>query len=145
METGTIRNLQRLIARAGEHPALQQKLREHLEESRNQADTLEGYLKRMGASPSTLKEAAIRAAGLIEPYLVGVASDDMPKHCLAAHAWEHFEIASYRILKAAASTLGMHDLEQTCGSFLEQEQSMADFLLELMPDVTRKHLQTLPQ
>jgi hypothetical protein len=29
--------------------------------------------------------------------LSGIAADDMPKHCIAGYAWEHFEIGAYEV------------------------------------------------
>jgi hypothetical protein len=41
----------------------------------------------------------------------------MPKHCIAAHSWEQFEIGAYRSMLGAAEKLGMSDLQQ-CASAL---------------------------
>src|SRR5687768_9023637 len=111
MEAATVRNLEQLIKRAGDYPSLKARLETHLQVSRRQATDLEAQLKTLGADTSTLKDLAMRFTGWIEPFLGALAPDEMPKHCLAAHGWENFEIASYRSLQGAAEELGMQDLK----------------------------------
>ena len=140
MEAATTDNLERLIARANKYPQLKTHMQGHLEVSRRQKDELEEQLKALGSDTSTLKDMAMRLAGRLEPLLSGVTADDMPKHCIAAHSWEQFEIAAYRSMLGAAEELGMSELQQMCERFIREEQEMANTFFEEIPAVTRQYL-----
>jgi len=141
MEAATTDNLERLITRADKYPQLKTQMQGHLEVSRRQKDELEEQLKALGSDTSTLKDMAMRLAGRLEPLLSGVTADDMPKHCIAAHSWEQFEIAAYRSMLGAAEELGMSDLQQMCERFIREEQEMANVFFEHLPAITRQYLQ----
>ena len=141
MEAATTDNLERLIGRADDYPQLKSQLQRHLEVSRRQKEEIEQQLKTLGSDTSTLKDLAMRLTGRIEPLLSGITPDDMPKHCIAAHSWEHFEIGSYRSMLGAAEELGLGDLRQMCERFIREEQEMANFLFEHLPEITRRYLQ----
>ena len=140
MEAGTIDNLERLIGHSADYPQLKQKLQEHLGISRRQREDIERELERLGADTSTLKDWAMKLAGQVEPLVSWFTRDAMPKHCLAAHAYEALEIASYRSLLGAAEELGMPELRGMCERFIGEEQDMANFLFEHLPEITRQYL-----
>ena len=140
MEAATTDNLERLIARADKYPQLKTHMQHHLEVSRRQTDEIEQQLKALGSDTSTLKDMAMRLAGRLEPLLSGVTADDMPKHCIAAHSWEQFEIGAYRSMLGAAAKLGMSDLQQMCERFIGEEQEMANIFFEQLPAITRQYL-----
>jgi ferritin-like metal-binding protein YciE len=140
MEAATVRNLEKLISRADAYPSLRAQLQKHLDVSRRQETDLEAQLKALGADTSMLKDLAMRFTGWIEPFLGALAPDEMPKHCLAAHGWENFEIASYRSLQGAAEELGMEDLKALCERAIREEQEMAKYLFDTLPDITRQYL-----
>ena len=140
MEAATIDNLERLITRADKCPQLKTQMQRHLEVSHRQKDEIEEQLKALGSDTSTLKDMAMRLAGRLEPLLSGVTADDMPKHCIAAHSWEQFEIGAYRSMLGAAEELGMSELQQMCERFIREEQEMANVFFEQLPAITRQYL-----
>jgi ferritin-like metal-binding protein YciE len=140
MEAATTDNLERLIARADKYPLLKTPMQRHLEVSRRQTDEIEQQLKALGSDTSTLKDMAMRLAGRLEPLLSGVTADDMPKHCIAAHSWEQFEIGAYRSMLGAAAELGISDLQQMRERFIGEEQEMANVFFEQLPAITRQYL-----
>jgi len=142
MEAATIDNLERLIDLADDYPQLKLQFERHLEVSRRQRQVLESQLERLGSDPSVLKDWAMKFAGQMEPLLSRLTPDTMPKNCLAAYAYEAFEIASYRCLMGAAEELGEADLRTICERFVQEEQEMADFLYEHLPEVTRQYLRS---
>jgi ferritin-like metal-binding protein YciE len=142
MEAGTIDNLDRLIRASDDHPELKRRLQAHLEVSRRQREEIERELERLGADRSILKDWAMRLAGEVEPLLSRFVRDSMPKNCLAAYAYEAFEIASYRSLLGAAEELGMAELRTMCERFIREEQEMANFLFEHLPEITRQYLRS---
>jgi ferritin-like metal-binding protein YciE len=140
METATVDNIERLIGHAGRYPEIKARLERHLESSRRQVTEIEDQLKKLGSDTSTLKDLAMRFTGRVQPWLASLSPDDMPKNCIAGHAWEHFEIASYRSLEAAAEDLGIAELRDMCARFVREEEEMADFFLHHLAAVTRQHL-----
>jgi ferritin-like metal-binding protein YciE len=140
MEAATTDNLERLIARADKYPQLKTPMQHHLEVSRRQTDEIEQQLNALGSDTSTLKDMAMRLAGRLEPLLSGMTADDMPKHCIAAHSWEQFEIGAYRSMFGAAEELGMSELQQMCERFIREEQEMANVFFEQLPAITRQYL-----
>jgi ferritin-like metal-binding protein YciE len=142
MEAGTITNLERLIGLSDDYPQLKTMLQRHLEISNRQRDEIQRELERLGADTSTLKDWAMRLAGQLQPLASWLTRDTLPKNCLAAHAYEAFEIASYRSLLGAAEELGMAELRTMCERFIGEEQEMASFLFEHLPEITRQYLRS---
>jgi ferritin-like metal-binding protein YciE len=54
------------------------------------------------------------------------AGDEVMKGSLASYTFEHMEIASYRILIAAAEEVGDDKTARTCRKILGEEESMAE-------------------
>ena len=135
MEAATKDNLERLITRADKYPQLKTQMQRHLEVSRRQKDEIEEQLKALGSDTSTLNDMAMRLAGRLEPLLSGVTADDIPKHCIAAHSWEQFEIGAYRSMLGAAEESGMSGLREMCERFIREEQEMANVFFEQLPGV----------
>ena len=140
MEAAHVDNIERLIGHADPYPQLKAQLQRHLEVSKRQRNEIERELERLGSDTSTLKDWAMRLSGRLEPLLSMFTRDAMPKHCLAAHGYEAFEIASYRSMLGAAEELGMTELRAMCERFIGEEQEMANFLFEHLPEITRQYL-----
>ncbi len=62
------------------------------------------------------------------------------KGCIASYAFEAMEVASYRILAAAAQSMGDHETARVCQEIMEEEQAMADWLAQHMPSLTARYL-----
>jgi ferritin-like metal-binding protein YciE len=140
MEAATTDSLERLVARADQYPQLKAGVARHIEISHRQKEEIERQLKALGSDTSTLKDMAMRLAGRLEPLLSGATADDMPKHCIAGHSWEQFEIGAYRSMLGAAEELGMTELRQMCDRFIREEQEMATLFFEQLPAITRQYL-----
>lgn len=140
MERATIDNIERLVDRLRDHPDVVQRYREHLVASRRQLERIDLCLRTIGAEPSILKDTATRLMGILEAYLPSVSDDEAVKHCLAAYAWENFEIASYTALIAAADAGGHPVIKQACQQSLAEERAMADWLAQRLPQVTQQYL-----
>ena len=144
MEAATVDNLRRLIDRVDAYPDLQRQLRTHLDITRRQRDEVERHLESLGSDTSALKDMAMRLAGRIQPLLGGLAADEVPKHCIAAYAWQSFQIASYRSMMGAAEGTGRAELRATCERFIQEEEALAGFLFENLPAITRQYLELQP-
>ena len=74
--------------------------------------------------------------------LVGALfSDEVVKNAIAAYAFEHFEIANYRALIATAEQAGNAAVATTLQENLREEEQMARWLEEHLPEITRQYLQ----
>ena len=62
------------------------------------------------------------------------ASDEIVKGAMAGYVFEHFEIASYTALIAAAKTAGDPETARVCEAILVQEEAMADWLAAHLPE-----------
>jgi ferritin-like metal-binding protein YciE len=141
MERATIDNIERLLDRMKDYPAVCERYRQHLDESRQQLERLDTCLHDLGTDSSSIKDTATRVLGVAQVYATGAANDEPMKHCLAAYAYEHFEIASYEALIEAADLCGMAGVREACEMSLNEERAMADWLDKNLRLVARQYLQ----
>src|SRR3712207_2094844 len=87
---------------AKDHPQLQTRLQEHLEQTRRHADLVKGCLERLGGSVSGVKTGMATVMGTVQGMATALAKDDLVKNALHDYGTEHFEIACYTSLLAAA-------------------------------------------
>lgn len=125
------------------YPDLHQKVREHLQVSRRQAERLEEQIQRLGGSSSTIKEGTAKFLGNIAALTNASAHDEAVKSVISNYAYEHFEIASYRSLVATAEAAGEEETRRVCEEILREEEAMAAWLEGYLPEVTRDYLQRL--
>ncbi|TIS83017.1 MAG: DUF892 family protein, partial [Mesorhizobium sp.] len=59
---------------------------------------------------------------------------------LASYTFEHMEIASYTILMAAAEAVGEAEIARVCEQNLREEEAMAEWLKDNLPQVTETFL-----
>jgi len=59
---------------------------------------------------------------------------------MANYAFEHMEIAAYRILIAAAEAVGDTETARVCREILGEEEEMAGWLERNLPGVTQQYL-----
>jgi ferritin-like metal-binding protein YciE len=142
MEAAHVDNLDRLIRLSDDYPQLKSQLQKHLSISTRQRDEIEQNLAQFDTSRSLLKDWAMKISAQVEPFVSRFTHDSVPKNCLLAHAYEAFEIASYRSLLGAAEELDMEDLRTLCERYILEEQEMANFLFENLPEITRRYLRT---
>jgi ferritin-like metal-binding protein YciE len=140
MEAAHIDNIERLIGLSDAFPELKVQLQKHLAVSRKQREDIAQLLERLGTDRSVLKDWAMKFTGQIEPFVSKLTRDSMPKNCLLAYAYEGFEIASYRSLLGAAEELGIPELRALSERLIVEEQEMARFLFDYLPEVTRQYL-----
>src|SRR5690625_3636481 len=73
--------------------------------------------------------------------LMNAASDDeVVKNAIGSYSFEHFEIASYRALIAAAEVAGEEYIAEVCRNILAEEEAMAQWVEQKLPTVTEAFL-----
>lgn len=135
---------QMLEAQAGRienYPDLKQRIEKHIDETEYQAEQLKQCLDRLGTDTSVIKDATGRFAAMGQAVGGMVTGDEVVKGGIASYAFEHFEIACYKSLIAAAQEVGDQQTERVCKEILGQEEAMASWLSEHLPETTHQFLQ----
>lgn len=140
MEEGAILTLTNHAAAVQNYPEVQSKLYEHAEATRRHADLVKGCIERLGGHPSALKEAIGSVIGKVQGVAALPAQDTVVKNALGDFAAEHFEIACYSSLIAAAETTGDYETVDACRKILHEEEEMAGWLGGQIPGITQKFL-----
>ncbi|NMG40005.1 DUF892 family protein [Chelativorans sp. ZYF759] len=122
------------------YPELERRMNQHLEETRSQRKRLEACIERRGASRSATKDVIGKFTAIMQNMSGLFAGDEVVKGVLASYAFEHMEIASYRILIAACETAGDHETKSVLEEICREEEQMAQWLSDAMPEITRSHL-----
>ena len=124
------------INRIRHYPALAARMKTHLEETTSQRERLEACMERRGTSTSGLKDASAKFTAMMQNLGGVFAGDEVVKGTLASYSFEAMEIASYRILAAAAEAEGDTQTAQLCNEICREEEAMAEWLKEHMPNLT---------
>ncbi|HWH70945.1 MAG TPA: DUF892 family protein [Candidatus Sulfotelmatobacter sp.] len=112
----------------------------HLEETRRHAEVVKAMLETLGSDTSALKTGVGMMAQATKGLGTMFASDEQIKDLLDAYSMEHFEIASYTALAAAAESAGLEQVAQMCRSIIPQGEQMAQRLLENLPSEVQAYL-----
>lgn len=137
METSIARTLQQQVRLAEDHPMVKEGIERHVEATKRHAEIVEGCLKQLGESPSTVKDT-VASAGAMASGLIGAVQDDLVKAALNDYATEHMEIASYKSLIVGATQLGHQEMVQKFRDILAEEEAMADWLSQNLETLTRE-------
>lgn len=127
-------------SRLENYPELKARVGEHLEETKQHAALLTTCLDRLDESTSSMKVATGKLTAMAQGIAGVFAGDEVVKGSLASYTFEHMEIASYRILIAAAESLSDEETAAVCRRILEEEVAMADWLEDNLGAVTLQFL-----
>jgi ferritin-like metal-binding protein YciE len=132
--------LDNLAPRVARYPDLQARIEQHVRETRRQGEQVRDCLARLGTAPSPLKDLGTRFMGLTQSVGAMLADDEVMKGVLASYAFEHLEIASYRMLIQAARHAGDDETRRVCEAILEEEVAMAKWLEDHLEAITETFL-----
>jgi ferritin-like metal-binding protein YciE len=102
---------------------------------------VKGCVERMGGETSGIKSGMASVMGAVQGMSTKLAKDELIKNTLHDYGTEHFEIACYTSLIAAAENLGDQETARVCRGILRDDQAMADFLFQQIPLTTIEMLQ----
>lgn len=125
IELGIAQVLERHAEEAKDHPHIQAGLQRHLEQTRRHAELVKGCVERMGEETSAVKSGMASVMGVVQGMSTKLAKDDLIKNTLHDFGTEHFEIACYTSLIAAAENLGDQETVRVCREILRDDQAMA--------------------
>ena len=133
--------LQMQIDRLESYPEALPRLKQHLQETEQQAEALERCLQSLGSSSSTMKDMTTKFAANMQGMVHMATTDEVLKNMLASHAFERFEAASYHSLAAAAEAANEPEIARVAREHLRQEEAMAQWVWDNIPMMTEKYLQ----
>jgi ferritin-like metal-binding protein YciE len=132
--------IERQLDRIESYPEVAELLRTHLRETEQQISRIDELLRSFGESRSLLKDMATSITGNIAALGHAVMQDEILKNHFANHAFENFEIATYRSLIAMAEATGhsnhLAPLQQT----LREEEKTAQLILGMTEQLTLKYM-----
>jgi len=132
--------LTKFAGRIENYPELKNQITRHVEETRGQARRLKTCLEKYGDSTSALKDTFGKMMAFAQGMSGVFVDDEIIKGSMAAYTFEHMEIASYRILIAAAEAVGDMETRKICEQILEEEIAMAAWLEENLPEITQRYM-----
>jgi len=121
-------------------PMVAEKLTEHLDETKAQAERIKARLEELDEDVSSLKDIIGQVVGEIQGHAPKIVSDTPIKNAWHAFASEHFEIACYSTIMAAAEKLGDDKTAELARQSMEEEQAMADWAQENLPSLVEDFL-----
>lgn len=143
MELGLVTTLEKQVKETEDHPEMQARIKEHLEETKRHAELVKGCVERHGGSTSTGKDVISQMSAAISGLGMSMMSDAMVKNLHSSYSAEHFEIATYLTIQSAADFLGDEETSKVCDEILKDEARMASWLEEQLPSVVEGHLSKL--
>lgn len=141
VENQAIELLERQVGRLQNYPELEARMRQHIQESQEQARRIEALLGNLGTSHSGLKDTVMSIVGNMAALAHAPAADEIIKNTFANFAFEHYEIASYKSLIVLAEATGHQQAISALQQSLAEEVSMAQFIDENIKPTTLKYLQ----
>lgn len=126
--------------RIDNYPELEQRIRQHMAETKIQADRLRECLDGMGQGTSALKDMGGKLMATAQAIGGSFAGDEVMKGSVISYTFEHMEIAAYTALIASAEHLGETKVAQVCRQNLQEEIAMAEWLSTHLPGTTRAFL-----
>jgi len=131
--------IDRQLDHLANYPEVAERLRLHRGETEQQISRIDEILAGFDAKPSALKDIGLSFTGNMAALAHVFAPDEILKNSFANHAFENFEIASYTGLLTLADLGGFSSQQALLRQSLSEEQRMAAWVLESIPDITRKY------
>lgn len=126
----------KLLEKAGEMDlpqALSAAIDDHLTETEGHLEKIERRLDDRGASPSGLKDAALRLGALNWGFFFGAQPDTPAKLAGFAYAVENLEVAAYELLLRIARRAGDAETVALAESILAEEEAAAQSVADQWP------------
>lgn len=128
MERGLEVTLKKQADNEDLHPDIRAQAAKHLAETQGHAEDVKLCLESLGADTSVIKTGLAEFIETAKGFGTSFAHDERVKDALAAYAAEHFEIACYKALRAAALDIGLTEIATVCDRIIPDEERMAQWL-----------------
>lgn len=140
MEVEIVKILESHKKAAEDYPEVEEKIEEHIEITKKQAERVKKCIEKLGENTSGVKSAMATMMGMVAGPPTGLFDDAVIKNSALEYATENFEIAVYRVLIAAADELGHDDIVEVCQQNMQEEEEMAEWLDENMDSLVQSYL-----
>ena len=140
VEQQALTMIDRQLDRIVNYPEIAGRLRSHRIETEQQMARLDEILRSLNSSNSAIKDMALNFMGNMAALGNVMAADEILKDQMINYAFENFEVASYRSLIAMAEAGDFTDAAGLLRETLSEEESMAAWVLETLPELTLKYV-----
>lgn len=140
LEKEALQIMSRQVERLENYPELEAVLRRHIDETKQHEQRIDEILDGLGTDRSLLKDLATSLVGNMAAISHVPMPDEILKNTFANHAFENFEIASYKSLIAMAEAAGHQRFVPALQQTLKEEENAARQINELIVPITQKYL-----
>ena len=140
LEKEALQLMQRQVERFEHYPEMSDLLRTHIAETEGQVRRLDEMLHTFGEDRSLLKDMATQFMANVAAAGHMPMADEVLKNTFANHAFENFEIASYKSLIAMAEASGNQKFVPALQESLREEEKTAQAVYDLIVPITQKFL-----
>ena len=140
LEKQAIQLMERQVERFENYPEMSDLLRRHIVETEGQIRRLDEALHSFGADRSILKDMATQFMANLAAAGHMPMADEVLKNTFANHAFENFEIASYKSLIAMAEASGNQKFIPALQESLREEEKTAQAVYDMIVPITQKFL-----
>ena len=140
LEKEALQLMQRQVERFEHYPEMSDLLRIHITETEGQVRRLDEMLHTFGEDRSLLKDMATQVMANMAAAGHMLMADEVLKDTFANHAFENFEIASYKSLIAMAEAAGQQRFIPALQETLREEEKAAQAIRDMIEPITRKYL-----
>jgi len=140
LEKEALQLMQRQVERFENYPEMSQLLRTHIAETEGQVRRLDEMLHTFGEDRSLLKDMATQFMANMAAAGHMPMADEVLKNTFANHAFENFEIATYKSLIAMAEAAGHQRFVPALQETLREEEKTAQAIRDMVEPITRKYL-----
>lgn len=140
LEKEALQLMQRQVERFEHYPEMSDLLRTHIAETEGQVRRLDEMLHTFGEDRSLLKDMATQFMANMAAAGHMPMADEVLKNTFANHAFENFEIASYKSLIAMAEAAGHQRFIPALQETLREEEKTAQLIYDMIEPITLKYL-----
>jgi ferritin-like metal-binding protein YciE len=133
MERGQECALEKICANSDESFQCRTAAAMHLTETRQHARIVESLLRSLGEDASSFKTGLGVMAENIKGLGTTLSHEEKIKDLLSDYAMEHFEIACYSAIAAAAEAGGLSQITNACRQIILDEEKMAETIRKELP------------
>lgn len=141
MENQIVQVLEKQVNQTKDHPDIQAKITEHLEQTKQHRARMEQRLEAYGQKPSAMKGALSSVMGNTQGLLSGTRPDKLAQSSRDDYVVEHFEIAAYTMLMATAKAFGDTETMSAAEMNMRDEVAMQQWLAQHTAEVALMALQ----
>ncbi|MEZ0172684.1 ferritin-like domain-containing protein [Microvirga sp. TS319] len=140
LEKEALQLMQRQVERFEHYPEMSDLLRTHIRETEGQVRRLDEMLHTFGEDRSLLKDVATQVMANMAAAGHMPMADEILKNTFANHAFENFEIATYKALITMAEAAGHQRFVPALQETLREEEKTAQAIRDMVEPITRRYL-----